>query len=208
MRWDISPRWGVSPEWDSFHSTFIWEKYPTWVRHFSSHLSCMPTFNTFIVYLSFSFYFNFRLLVRFSITNFISWIALFHRIIIKNPESTLNEQFCLGGTARQKLFTWRKIIPPKWDLIYVEVISHLGGTNQFSYKRFVFTKQNIPFCRDLTQMRRLTWLGWLMTYKQLLKDILKRPYKFFILKIIVDSFSIEFTLNKYYKTIVILCPSR
>ena len=44
MRWDISPRWDVSPEWDTFHSAFIWEKYPTWVSHLSSQLVCMPIF--------------------------------------------------------------------------------------------------------------------------------------------------------------------
>ena len=73
--------------------------------------------------------------------------------------------------ARQKLFTWRKIIPPKRDLIYVGVRSHLGGMNQFSYKRFVFTKRNIPFCRELTQVRRLIWVGWFFSYKQLLSSI-------------------------------------
>ena len=41
------------------------------------------------------------------------WIALFHLIMIKQTESKLNEQSCLGGTARQKLLTWRKVIPPK-----------------------------------------------------------------------------------------------
>ena len=59
-----------------------------------------------------------------------------------------------------------KIIPPKWDLIYVEAKSHLGGINQFSCKRFVFTKWNIPFCRDLTQVRRLTWVEWLIVLIQ------------------------------------------
>ena len=64
----------------------------------------------------------------------------FRVIIKKHTESKLNEQSCLGGTARQKPFTWRKIIPPKLDLTCVEVGSHLGGMNLFSYKRSVFTK--------------------------------------------------------------------
>ena len=105
------------------------------------------------------------------ITNFAGWIALFHRIILKTNRSELIEQSCLGGTASQKLFTWRKIIPPTWELIYVEVRSQLSGMNQFSYKRFVFTKRNIPFCRELTQMRRLIWVGWFFSYKQLLSSI-------------------------------------
>ena len=52
-----------------------------------------------------------------------------------------------------------------------EVRSQLRGMNQFSYKRFVFTKRNIPFCRELTQVRRLIWLGWFFSYKQLLSSI-------------------------------------
>ena len=31
----------------------------------------------------------------------------------KNIVSKLNEQSCLGGTARKNLFIWRKIIAPK-----------------------------------------------------------------------------------------------
>ena len=64
-----------------------------------------------------------------------------------------------------------KIIPRKWDLIYVEAKSHLGGMNQFSCKRFVFTKWNIPFCRDLTQVRRLTWVEWLIVLIQRLFSV-------------------------------------
>ena len=93
---------------------------------------------------------------------------MFYLIIIKT-ESKLNAQSCLGGTARQKLLIWRKIIPPKLDLIYLEVRSHLGGMNQFSYKRFVFTRRIIPLCRDLTKVRRLTWVGWFFLYKLLVK---------------------------------------
>ena len=44
MRWYFSPRWDVSPEWGTFHPTFTWEIYPTWVRYFSSQLPCMPIF--------------------------------------------------------------------------------------------------------------------------------------------------------------------
>ena len=32
---------------------------------------------------------------------------------MKHTEPKLNEQSSLGGTHRQKLFTWRKIIAPK-----------------------------------------------------------------------------------------------
>ena len=35
--------------------------------------------------------------------------------------------------------------------------------------RFTFTKWNIRFCKDLTRVRRLTWVGWFYSYKQLLK---------------------------------------
>ena len=97
------------------------------------------------------------------------WIALFYLIIIKINWVKLNALSCLGGTARQKLLTWRKIIPPKWDLIYVEVRSHLGRMNQFSYKRFVFTRRIIPLCRDLAKVRRRTWVVWFFLYKPLLK---------------------------------------
>ena len=34
-------------------------------------------------------------------------------VIVKNSESKSNEQSCLGGTACQKLSTWRKMIPPQ-----------------------------------------------------------------------------------------------
>ena len=38
----------------------------------------------------------------------------FSRNNYKNaPPLKLDEQSCIGGKARQKLFTWRKIIPPK-----------------------------------------------------------------------------------------------
>ena len=40
--------------------------------------------------------------------------------------------------------------------------------NPFSYKRFVFTKRNTPFCRDLSQVRRLTSVIWFFSNKQLL----------------------------------------
>ena len=63
MRWDISPRWDVSPEWDTFHSAFIWEKYPTWVSHLSSQLACMPIFKYLCCfhYLLILFLFQFRI---------------------------------------------------------------------------------------------------------------------------------------------------
>ena len=127
MRWDISPRWDVSPEWDTFHSTLIWEKYPTWVRHFSSHLDCVPTFKQLCYFhclLIFSFLFQFRITHKI-------FDCKFYKM---SPVKTL--------------YTEENHPTSKWDLIYVEV-------NQFSYKRFVFTKRNIPFCRDLTQVRRL-----------------------------------------------------
>ena len=41
----------------------------------------------------------------------------------------------------EKLFTWRKNILPKWDLIFVEVRSHLDGMNQFSYKKLVLQSE-------------------------------------------------------------------
>ena len=56
------------------------------------------------------------------------------------PSLKLNEQSCLGGTTWQKLFTWRKIVLPKWDLTNVDVISQVGGINPFSYKPFALTK--------------------------------------------------------------------
>ena len=80
----------------------------------------------------------------------------------------LNEQSCLGRTAWKKLFIWRIIIPPKWDLTCVDVRSQLGEMNPFSYKRFALAKWNTPFCRDLTQVRRISWVGWFFSYKQLL----------------------------------------
>ena len=113
----------------------------------------------FIVYLTFCFYCNFELLIKFSITNIIRLIALFHLWIIKT-HGVWTKWTILSRTAWQKLFRWRSTIPPKRYLIYVEVRSHLGGMNQFSHKRFVFTKQNIRFCRNFTQLRRLTWFIW------------------------------------------------
>ena len=68
----------------------------------------------------------------------------------------------------EQLFTWEKIIPPNWDLTCVQVRSHLGGTNPFSCKRFVYTEWLLAFCQDLTQVRRLTWVWWFFSYKQLL----------------------------------------
>ena len=72
------------------------------------------------------------------------------------------------------MFTWRKIIPPKRNLTCGEVRSHLGRKNPFSYKQFVFTKWNTPFCRDLARVRRLTWVGWFFSYKQLLGSLVKQ----------------------------------
>ena len=79
--------------------------------------------------------------------------------------------FCFSPT---KTVYMEKNISPKWGLIYVEVRSHLGGMNQFSYKRFAFTKRDIPFCWDLSQVRRLTWVGWLFSNKQLLSQLLRQ----------------------------------
>ena len=50
----------------------------------------------------------------------------------------------------------------------LEVRSHMGGMNLFSYERFAFTIWNTPFCRDLTQVKRLTLVGWFFSYKQFL----------------------------------------
>ena len=55
----------IPPEWDTFHRT-----YPVCL--------ILSSYVTLIVYLSFCFYFNFELLIRFSITNFIRRIAFFH----------------------------------------------------------------------------------------------------------------------------------
>ena len=47
MQWHISPRWDVSAEWDTFHTTFKWEWYRTWVKYltwFSSQLACLSCF--------------------------------------------------------------------------------------------------------------------------------------------------------------------
>ena len=54
----------------------------------------------FIVYLTFCFYCNFELLIKFSITNIIRLIALFHLWTIKHTESKLNEQSCLGQPGK------------------------------------------------------------------------------------------------------------
>ena len=54
-------------------------------------------------------------------------------------------------------------------LRWSEMRSDLGGMNPFSYKRFIFTKWNTPFCRDLTQVRYFTWVGRLFSYRQLLR---------------------------------------
>ena len=64
--------------------------------------------------------------------------------------------------------TSTKIILPKWDLTCVDVRSQLDEMNPFSYKQFAFTKWNTPFCRDLTQVKRLIWVGWFFSYKQFL----------------------------------------
>ena len=72
------------------------------------------------------------------------------------------------------MFTRRKLIPPNRDLTYVEVKSHLGSINPFSYQRFVFIKWCTPFLRDLTQMRCLTWVGVFL----LLNSSLKRKNSF------------------------------
>ena len=62
----------------------------------------------------------------------------------------------------------RKNHPTSWDLTCIQVRSHLGGTNPLSRKQFVYTEWLLGFCRDLAQMRRLTWVGWFFSYKQLL----------------------------------------
>ena len=91
-----------------------------------------------------------------------------------------------------KTITWRKIISRKWDLSCVEVRSHLGEINPYSYKQFGFTKWNTPFYRYLTQMRQLTWVGWFFSYKQLLKKVVKYRYWF-------DSISLNYIFNALTK---------
>ena len=205
MRWNTSPRWDVSPEWGTFHPAFTWEKYPTWVRYFSSQLACMPIFKQrcyFHCLLIFCFYFKFELLISIHTAKFYKMNCTFsHNNYKKHTEPKLNEQSCLRGTARQKLFTWRKIILPKWDLTCVDVRSQLGGMNPFSYKRFAFTRWNTPFCRDLTQVRRLTWVGWFFSYKQLLKRPICSTNSFILIHFIklTRLFNIKLTDNFFKK---------
>ena len=74
------------------------------------------------------------------------------------------------GTAQQKLFTWRKIIPPKGDLTRVEVRSYLGGMNLFSYKRCVYNvKYTILPRSHSSETCHLDGMIFLISYKQLLR---------------------------------------
>ena len=102
-----------------FHLAFTWEKYPNWVRYFSSQLVCMPvlsSYDTFVVYLFFCFYFNFESLINIHTAKFYKMNCTFSR---NNDKS---------------MFTWRKIIPQsetspalRWDLTWVEWIhSHIN----------------------------------------------------------------------------------
>ena len=115
------------------------------------------------------------------------WKILFAQAIYRRRTTYLLKglQYCLDGASQQKLFTWRKINPSRWDLFYVEVISHLVGMNQFSYKQYVFTKRNIPFCQDLTQVRHLTWDDFshinssqLNTYEQIIFISVELSFQF------------------------------
>ena len=64
--------------------------------------------------LFFLFNFNFELLTNIHTAKFFKMNCTFScNNYKKHTESKLNEQSCLAGTARQKLFTWRKIIPLK-----------------------------------------------------------------------------------------------
>ena len=87
MTWNkTSPRWDVSPEWGTFHPTFRWEIYPTWVGYFSSQLVCMPISKWrcyFHCLLIFCFYFKFELLISIHTAKFYKINCTFHVINIK-----------------------------------------------------------------------------------------------------------------------------
>ena len=90
MRWNTSTRWDVSPEWGTFHPAFTWEKYPTWVRYFSSQLACMPIFKQrcyFHCLLIFCFYFKFELLISIHTAKFYKMNCTFSRNNYKNTPS-------------------------------------------------------------------------------------------------------------------------
>ena len=121
-------RWDISPDRDTFHHTFSWRKHPTRARYFSSLTNSLTCFMSLFTYL-FCFYLNIELLINIHTDNFCKMNYTFSCNNYKNTQSKLNEQ-----SACQRLFTWRKVIRPKWDLACVEVISHLGGIYPFSYK--------------------------------------------------------------------------
>ena len=72
---------------------------------------------------------------------FLKMNCTFSRNYCKNTPSLywMNNPAEVG--QHEKLFTWRKNILPKWDLIFVEVRSHLDGMNQFSYKKLVLQSE-------------------------------------------------------------------
>ena len=117
-------------------------------------------FSYFWVYIWISNYWQTSTLL-----NFIRWITFFNAIIIKHTESKLNKwtrDLCRCDSpakTEEKSFHLSEIT-------CVEVKSHLGWINPFWCKRFVFTKWNTPFCQDLAQGRRLTWVGWFFSSKQ------------------------------------------
>ena len=70
----------------------------------------------------------------------------FTKELQKHTESKLNEKSFLGGTARQKLLTWRKIIPPK-ELFIWEKPSYPGETSHLSE---ISTEWCISLCKSIS----------------------------------------------------------
>ena len=95
------------------------------------------------------------------------WKILFAQAIYRRRTTYLLKglQYCLDGASQQKLFTWRKINPRRWDLFYVEVISHLVGMNQFSYKQCFYKAKYTILPRS--HSGETSYLGWFFSHKQL-----------------------------------------
>ena len=119
----------------------------------------------------FLFYFNFELLISIHTTKFYKMNCTFLRNNCKNMPSLTQWTILSRWDSLEKTVYMEKIIPRKWDFTFVDVRSQLGEMNPFSYKQFAFAKWNTPFCRDLTQERRLSRVGWFFSYKQLLSNI-------------------------------------
>ena len=78
------------------------------------------------------------------------------------------------GTAR---FTWRKIVPPDWDLICVEVRFQLGGMNPFSYILIDHLSQYCLICCVVIFISiRISWFLQNQVYVLFL-EILERDSK-------------------------------